>query len=231
MSTATARIFGQRQALLAVKTELNVVASRKSKRKTQDDLKAVSADQRKYRRIKVRLSGRFMREDRQEYPCYTNDISAGGMNISATVNCEIGEYLIFYIEELGRIEGHVVRNHDDGFAIAIEASAHKREKLVASLTWILNRHELDGCDERQHLREIPTNPMTKLVREDGTEINARILDLSMGGARILINAKLKTGEKVWLGKSSGYVVRIDNDGVAIQFDTEQSTQTMHGYFS
>ncbi len=231
MRTATARVFGQRQAPLVIKTEPGPVVKRKSKRKTKDDLKAVSADQRKYRRIKVRLAGRFMREDQLEYPCYTNDISAGGMNISATVNCEIGEYIIFYIEELGRIEGHVVRSHNDGFAIAIEASAHKREKLVASLTWILNRHELGSHEERRHLREVPTNPTTKLIRADGAEITARIIDLSIGGARIKINATLTTGEKVWLGKSSGYVVRVAEDGTAIQFDTEQSPGAMQGYFS
>jgi len=230
-TSATARIFGQRQAPLAVRAEPDFVAHRKSRRKSHDDLQVLANEQRKYRRIKVRLAGRFMREDQQEYPCYTNDISAGGMNISATVNCEIGEYIIFYIEELGRIEGHVVRNHDDGFAITIEASDHKREKLVASLTWILNRHELDGIEARRHLREVPTNPTTKLVRADGSEIDARIMDLSLGGARVKLNAKLKTGEKVWLGKSSGYVVRVGEDDIAIQFETEQSTQIMHGFFS
>ncbi|MCF6199695.1 MAG: PilZ domain-containing protein [Hyphomicrobiaceae bacterium] len=230
-ATATARIFGQRQAPLAVRTEPDMIPPRKSRRKSHDELQTIVADQRKYRRIKVRLSGRFMREDQQEYPCYTNDISAGGMNISATVNCEIGEYIIFYIEELGRIEGHVVRNHDDGFAITIEASDHKREKLVASLTWILNRHELDGIEARQHLRDVPSNPTTKLVRADGSEINARIMDLSIGGARVKLNANLKTGEKVWLGKSSGYVVRVGKDDIAIQFETDQSIQIMHGFFS
>ncbi len=232
MGTATtARIFGQRQAPLAVRTEPDQVTPRKSKRKSHADLKAIAADHRKYRRIRVRLAGRFMREDQREYPCYTNDISAGGMSISATVNCEIGEYIIFYIEELGRIEGHVARNHDDGFAITIEASDHKREKLVASLTWILNRHELEGHEARKHLREVPTNPATKLKRADGSEMNAHILDLSIGGARVKLNANLKTGEKVWLGKSSGYVVRVGEEDIAIQFETEQSTRIMHGFFS
>jgi len=231
MRTSSARVFGQRAATPSVRTPLKVVATPKSKRKSIDDLKSVAADRRKFRRVKVRLSGRFMRENQQEYPCYTNDISAGGINISAAVKCEPGEYIVFYIEEIGRIEGYVVRNHDDGFAIAIEASSHKREKLVASLTWILNRHELHGADARRHERQIPSKPLTTLSREDGTEMQVKVLDLSVGGARISVNAPLQTGEKVVLGKSTGYVVRIGIDGTAIQFETEQNAQSINSYFS
>ena len=231
MRTSASRVFGQRQVTQIVKAPLNAVSRTKSKRKSIDDLQAVAADRRKYRRIKVRLAGRFMREDRQEFPCYTNDISAGGMNISASVKCEPGEYIVFYIEEIGRIEGFVVRNHDDGFAIAIEASAHKRERLVATLTWLLNRHELEDPQERRYERQIPTKPYTILKRDDGSQIKVKVLDLSIGGARISVKASMKSGEKVFLGKSSGYVVRVDEGSIGIQFDTEQQPQAMHTYFS
>ncbi len=231
MRPASARSFGQRTASPSIPTPRIAIRPARPKRKSLDDLKAAAVDRRKYRRIKVRLSGRFMREDQHEYPCYTNDISAGGMNISAAVKCEPGEYVVFYIEEIGRIEGYVVRNHDDGFAIAIEASAHKREKIVACLTWILNRHELQDADGRRHTRETPTRPLTSLVRTDGTEIQAKVLDLSIGGARISVNADLHPGEKIYLGKSRGHVVRAGTDGIAIQFDTEQSSQALHPYFA
>ena len=231
MRTANARVFGQRKTTEIIKTPLKVIPKTNSKRKSPADLTAAAADRRKFRRIKVRLSGRFMREDQQEYPCYTNDISAGGMNISASIKCEPGEYVVFYIEQIGRIEGFVVRNHDDGFAIAIEASAHKRERLVATLTWLLNRHELEDPHERRHERKIPTQPKTTLVRADGSKTPVEVLDLSIGGARVSVKISMKTGEKVFLGKSSGYVVRVDEDSVGIQFDTEQQPHTMHPFFS
>ena len=99
MRTSASKVFGQRQVTQIVKAPLNAVSRIKSKRKSIDDLQAVAADRRKYRRIKVRLSGRFMREDQQEYPCYTNDISAGGMNISASVNCEPANILSFTLKK------------------------------------------------------------------------------------------------------------------------------------
>lgn len=231
MRTSPTRVFGQRHAAPVAKKPFRIVSNNITKRKTADDMKSAAADRRKYRRVKVRLSGRFMREDQQEYPCYTNDISAGGMNISATVKCEPGEYIVFYIEEIGRVEGFVVRNHDDGFAIAIEATTHKREKLVASLTWLLNRHELQGVEARRYERQIPSKPLTTLIREDGTKLQAKVLDLSIGGARINVKTSLNTGEKVHLGKNSGYVVRIESDEIGIQFDTEQPLRSLHSYFS
>ncbi|MCP4933463.1 MAG: PilZ domain-containing protein [bacterium] len=231
MRNSTTKVFGQRQVTQIVKTPLKAVSRENTKRKSIEDLKAANADRRKYRRIKVQLSGRFMREDQQEYPCYTNDISAGGMNVSASIKCESGEYVVFYIEEIGRIKGFVVRTHNDGFAIAIEASSHKRERLVATLTWLLNRHELQDPRARRHERQIPSKPKTTLVRADGRQLPVEVLDLSMGGARVRVKALLKTGEKVYLGKSSGYVVRVDEDSIGIQFDTEQLPKSMHSFFA
>jgi c-di-GMP-binding flagellar brake protein YcgR len=229
MRTTPAKVFGHRVTAPSARKPSQDRSNTISKRKSLIDLQAIATDRRKYRRIKVRLSGRFMRENQQEHPCYTNDISAGGINLSAAVNCEPGEYIVLYIEAIGRLEGYVVRNHDDGFAVSIEASEYKREKLVASLTWILNRHELEGAEARRHERQIPESPTALLVLEDGREIQAKVLDLSVGGARIRVNANLKTGEKVHLGKSIGYIVRVGNDDIAIQFDTDHHNHLIHPF--
>ena len=102
---------------------------------------------------------------------------------------------------------------------------------MATLTWLLNRHELEDPQERRFERQIPTKPYTILKRDNGTQMKVKVLDLSIGGARISIKTPMKTGEKVFLGKSSGYVVRVDEDSVGIQFDTEQQPQAIHSYFS
>ncbi len=218
--TATARLFGQRPHQPVFTTSPTAVTGNKSRKISPERLLELAEDRRKYRRIKVRLSGRFMRRDNRDYPCYTNDVSAGGMSVSAAVVCEPGEYVVFYIEEIGRIEGYVVRNLADGFAIAIDASPHKRENLVASLTWILNRHEFHGSESRRHERHIPANPLTSLVREDGSQHDVLVRDLSVGGARIIVNASLHIGEKIRLGKSCGLVVRLEDNGAAVQFETK-----------
>lgn len=39
----------------------------------------LNQERRRHQRVKVALTGRFMREDRQEYPCQTINMSPGGV--------------------------------------------------------------------------------------------------------------------------------------------------------
>ena len=117
------------------------------------------ADRRRYRRVHVDLLGRFMRADKQEFSCRMYDISIGGCALltQSPVPVEPGEKVIAYFDQLGRLEGPVARIFDGGFAMTLQASIHKREKLCATLTWLVNKSDLPGIDERRHDRNAPTN--------------------------------------------------------------------------
>jgi len=230
MKSSAARSFGQRQKIINRNPALGANASAQLRRVSLDDLKQIDNDQRKYRRVKVQLAGRFMRQDQKEFPCHTNDVSAGGVSFSSAASCEPGEHVVAYMEEIGRVEGVVVRQFEGGFAIALQASTYKREKIIASLTWLLNRHELQGADSRRHQRTVPGDKKTTMRLESGDEIIASVLDLSLGGARVALEAELDVGEVVFLGKSRGKVVRIDEESVAIRFDALQSKQSVNRYF-
>lgn len=91
-------------------------------------------DRRRHRRVPVSIFGRFMREDKQEYPCQVINMSAGGMAIVASVSCDVGERIVAYLDNLGRIEGIVVRAFEGGFAVRILASLYKRERIANLLT-------------------------------------------------------------------------------------------------
>jgi hypothetical protein len=99
-------------------------------------------ERRRFARVKLALPGRYMLEDRREFPCQTIDVSVGGLCLTAPVPGAIGEKVVAYFEALGRIEGIVVRLHEFGFAISASMSAAKREKLVNQLTWLANRQYL-----------------------------------------------------------------------------------------
>ena len=45
-------------------------------------------DRRRYRRVPVSVFGRFMRDDKQEYPCQVINMSAGGMALLSPVACD-----------------------------------------------------------------------------------------------------------------------------------------------
>jgi hypothetical protein len=125
------------------------------------------ADRRRHRRVPVDIAGRFMREDKQEYPCLVTDMSAGGLALATPAVAEIGERIIAYLDDFGRIEGVVARHLDGGFAVKIVASLHRREKIVNQLTWLINRGRLGLSEERRHERVVPRNPFSKLIMPNG----------------------------------------------------------------
>src|SRR5690606_31635791 len=141
-------------------------------------------ERRRFQRVRVKVYGRYMLEDRSEYPCQVLDMSPGDVALRADRRGALGERVITYLDHLGRIEGVVTRMLDGGFAMTIIASERKRDKLAAQLTWLANRHELDLPEDRRHERISPRNPITLLELPDGTQHPCRIIDLSLSGAAI-----------------------------------------------
>ena len=142
-------------------------------------------ERRSFQRVRVKVYGRFMLEDRSEHPCQVIDMSPGDVAIRADQAGEPGERVIAYLDHLGRVEGVVTRITNDGFAMTVIASERKREKLAAQLTWLANKHELDLPEDRRHQRVAPRNPITVLQLDDGRQYRCRIIDLSRGAAGII----------------------------------------------
>lgn len=174
-------------------------------------------ERRRHRRVPVSVFGRFMREDKQEYPCQVINMSAGGMAILAPVACKIGERIVAYLDNLGRIEGVVARCFDGGFAVRILASLYKRERIANLLTWLINQEALGLGEERKHERIVPRINSSKLIMPNGDVHNCRIIDVSLSGASVACAMKPPLGTAVILGRMRGRVVRHHEQGVAIQF--------------
>jgi hypothetical protein len=128
----------------------------------------IEPDRRRHRRVALTLLGRFMRSTKQEYPCKLIDISVGGAALMSPVPVEDGETIVVYLDQLGGVEGVVVRQFPGGFALKFAATQHRREKLAAQITWLLNRHELDPTEARRHERVVPRNSASGLTFPDGT---------------------------------------------------------------
>ena len=177
----------------------------------------IAPDKRKYRRVPIRVLGRFMREDKEEYPCQVVNMSAGGMAMLSPAQCRDGERIVAYLENFGRIEGIVVRSVEGGFAARIVASKYKREKIANLLTWLINRESLGLNEERKHERVVPRNPLSKLTLPNGDVFDCRIIDVSLSGASIAIVKRPTLQTEVILGRMRGRVVRHHDTGVAVQF--------------
>lgn len=188
-------------------------------------------DRRRHKRFNLTLLGRFMRANKQEYPCRLNDISVGGAAICSPVPVYPGEKIIAYFDQLGGLEGIVVRSFNGGFAFKISATQHKREKLAAQITWLINKNEISGIEERRHERW-PTNPpkASILTLAEGISIDCRILDFSLSGASIETEARPPIGNEVVLGKLRCRVIRYHDQGIGVQFIDIQEPEALRKYF-
>jgi hypothetical protein len=187
---------------------------------------AKEQDRRRFQRVKVNLLGRFMLEDRLEYPCQTVDMSPGSLALITPIVGRMGERVVVYVDHIGRIEGEIARTFEGGFAIKINATLRKKDKLAAKLTWLANRHELNLPEDRRHDRITPTNPIVVMKLPDGREYNCRIIDLSLSGAALGIDDQPPIGSQVLVGKLRAEVVRHFDEGVAVEFATAQTIQSI-----
>jgi hypothetical protein len=179
----------------------------------------LAEERRRHQRVKVNLLGRYMLADRREFPCQVVNMSPGGIAIVAPVSGNPGERVIAYVDHLGRLEGKIARALENGFAMTIEATLRKRDKLAAQLTWLANRHILNLPEDRRHGRFIPRKAMARMILPNGNNVTCRVIDLSESGAAIAISPELRpaVGAMVTVGKAMGRVVRHIEDGFAIEF--------------
>ena len=158
-----------------------------------------------------------MREDRHEFPCELQDISVGGAGIVSPVKVLMNERIIAYFEHLGGIEATVTRVYSDGFAVQFKTSAHKREKLAAQITWLLNREAFPEEAGRQHERFGTSGRKARLRTEENILIDVDVLDISASGASVGTAARPPIGSEVVLGNFKAIVRRHHNQGLGLQF--------------
>jgi hypothetical protein len=66
-------------------------------------------------------------------------MSASGIALIAPVVAKEGDHVIVNIDEIGELEGLVVRYIPNGFALTIMATGRKRGWLVPHLVWLARR--------------------------------------------------------------------------------------------
>ena len=185
-----------------------------------------SQERRRHQRVRVNLLGRYMLADRREFPCQVINMSPGGMALVAPVSGEVGERVIAYVDHVGRLEGKIARQFLNGFAMTIGATARKRDKLAAQLTWLANRHILNLPEDRRHGRFVPRNPSARLIMPNGVNIGVRIIDVSNSGCAIGTAERPDVGALVTIGRVPGRVVRHLEDGFAVEFTRLQHPNSL-----
>lgn len=195
---------------------------------------AAEEDKRLHRRFPMALAGRYMRADKSENTCVIKDISVGGaavMHGETSDHVTLGERVVVYVEQLGGLEGIVVRVWSDGFAFRLTATQHKREKLAAQITWLLNEPDLKGAELRKHERILVGNRRADLhVAGESVTLPCLILDVSVSGASLACPIKPDIDTEVRLMGLRGRVVRHHHEGIGVQFVDILDLDTVQSYF-
>ncbi|ODN70596.1 PilZ domain protein [Methylobrevis pamukkalensis] len=186
--------------------------------------RVLKPERRRFQRVNVSVLGRFMLPNRNEYPCQVLNMSPGGVALMSPVTGRTGERVIAYLDHIGRIEGEIARHIEGGFAMTINATARKREKLANQLTWLANRHELNLPEDRRHERILPKNPYSQITLPDGQEYRCRIIDVSLSGAAVTVDVRPPLGSAVTLGRMRARIIRHFDDGLALEFSSVQSAE-------
>lgn len=184
------------------------------------------AEKAKYQRVKVSVLGRYMLADRSEYPCQVLEMSPGDAVVIAPAAGVEGEKVIVYLDHIGRVEGIILSKMDGGFLMDISASARKRDKMAAQLTWLANKDILNLPEDRRHERVVPDNRHSTVVLDDGRRYNCKIIDISLSGAAIELAVRPATGTPITLGRMRARVARHFDNGVGVEFVSSQEMLTV-----
>lgn len=177
-----------------------------------------SSERRRHQRVEIALLGRYMLEDKREFPCQTVDMSVGGVALAAPVRGDIGARVVLYLDQIGRVEGRIVRLTDRGFALQMSLPLVKQEKIANQLTWLINRDSLGMPEDRRHERIVPYRRHSILKVDGDREHVVKLIDLSVSGAAMSTSARAAIGAKALLGQTPGTIIRAFDGGLAIMFD-------------
>jgi hypothetical protein len=182
------------------------------------------------RRLIVSLPGRYSFADgknatgeRRLFSCRAINISTHSIAMLAPVTAKVGVPVIANIEQLGKLEGSVIRAFRQGFAMSAALNDEQRGMLAGRIDWIKRHKEREVIDHRAS-RFIPRRPHSLLILADGSVIPCFVIDISVNGAAVSADIKPKIGTVLAVGTVVGRVVRHFAGGFAVRFTEEQDRQ-------
>jgi hypothetical protein len=179
-------------------------------------------DRRRHERVALTLAGRFMLEDGSEFVCNTVDVSPFGVALQALMTGAAGERVVAYIQDLGRIEGLIVRRGHNFFALDIKAPSSKRDRLAKQIAWLVRRQAEGLREQRQSERVTPRDERMVVRTEDGKRFEAELIDISAVGAALNSGVVPPLGAEVTVDSIPARVARHFEGGFAVVFDKEAS---------
>jgi hypothetical protein len=186
------------------------------------------SERRRYDRVALALPGRYMLADGKEFDCQIVDVSPVGVGVRGPLVGDLGERVVAYVQELGRIEGVIVRRSPDAdwFALDLRVPLNKLDKLAKRIDWLVRRQAEGSPERRSFARFDQEQERTTLQLSDGREFQASLIDVSTGGAALEVDVTPPVGAPVTIGQQRAHVSRHFAGGIAVTFDREATGETL-----
>ena len=162
------------------------------------------------------IFGRFMLPDMSEHACQVVDVTNEGASFLTSNVPPVGQALVAYLEEIGRIEAVSAAAIEGGFRVNFTLQGQRLERLQQRIKFLKER-EPGSQESRRHARYEPSEKVSQIALPDGRVYNCEVIDISVSGAAIKTEVVPSVGTYLMLGKMRGRVVRYLDTGVAIEF--------------
>lgn len=174
-------------------------------------------DRRSYKRVELRLTGRYLLGESDDRELLTSNVSCDGALILSQNPPDSGEQIVCYFDDLGRVVADVVRMAPGGFAVRFQTSNLKRDKLADRLTWLVNKDTLGLAEDRAAARFSATGQAV-VILSDGTQLQCRLTDISLTGAAFdALGTPPFVGDRVRTGNLPAEVVRVAGKKFAVRY--------------
>jgi len=181
------------------------------------------------RALDLSLGGRYslankrdMHGNRREFACRTSSVSPYHILVQVPVVGTIGERVISYFGEFGKIDGWISETVAGGFLYELTLPKERRDKLASTLTWLeKQQRDPNVRDARARERIIPANPHSSVILADGSTHGCFVIDMSISGVAISADVQPAVGTPLAIGRAVGRVIRHFREGFAVKFIEEQ----------
>ena len=177
-------------------------------------------ERRAFPRLKSRINARLLVNNAHDGDGVILNFSASGAGVESALEVAPGDRVVLYLEGGSRFEGVVARLFDGGFGIEFGMHDSKRQRLVSALDAMgEDPAEMTSLPLKQRVANRVGGFRGKtMCRTEAGEIECRLIDMSLSGAAIEVDADLKVGAAISLGQTKGRIVRRDGKVYGIQFD-------------
>ncbi len=179
--------------------------------------------------VEQTLFGRFMLPDTSEHPCQVHGISIDGAVFITAHVPSVGQTIVAYLEELGRIEATSADPVPGGFKVVFSLTGARRERLETRLRWLIEKNQNSSAADRRHARFEPREQRSQITMPDGREYHCEVMDISLSGAAVKVEVMPSLGTQLLLGKMRGRVVRYLENGIGIEFVKPLERTELHDH--